>query len=145
MNNQFVFLISGPTGVGKSDFVEKLGQAFDNRVEIINADIGSFYTPLTIGTAKPDWKNSILQHHFFDIFDEPVNWTAPQFRAQLQQLIHEVWRRGNIPVVVGGSAFYIQSFFYKNQEVAEPEPELLAKLEAQDCCSYQPQTVTPAP
>ncbi|MGZ6254890.1 MAG: tRNA (adenosine(37)-N6)-dimethylallyltransferase MiaA [Candidatus Chromulinivorax sp.] len=131
MNNQFVFLVSGPTGVGKSDFVIKLAEQLDYKVEIINADIGSFYTQLSIGTAKPDWKNSKIPHHFFDILDQPVNWTIQEFRQQLAKLIQEIWQRGNIPVVVGGSAFYVKSFFYKNYELATPDPILLQRLEMQ--------------
>ena len=131
MKNQFVFLVSGPTGVGKSDFVLTLAKQLDNKVEIINADIGSFYTQLTIGTAKPDWKSSKIPHHFFDILHEPVNWTVQEFREQLAMLIEEIWQRGNIPVVVGGSAFYIKSFFYKNYELTTPDPILLQQLEMQ--------------
>jgi tRNA dimethylallyltransferase len=126
-----VFIICGPTATGKSDFAIRLGQQLGNRIEIINADIGSFYRPLTIGTAKPDWQSSVIPHHFFDLFDQPVNWTAPQFRESLQQLIPQIWQRGNTPVIVGGSAFYIQSFFYKNYEMATPAPQLIEKLELQ--------------
>ncbi|MBP6869872.1 tRNA (adenosine(37)-N6)-dimethylallyltransferase MiaA [Candidatus Babeliales bacterium] len=128
-HKNFVILISGPTGTGKSDFVLQLGKQLP--VEIVNADIGSFYTQLSIGTAKPDWKNEKTPHHFFDILDSPINYTAPQFREQLQVLIEEIWERGNIPVVVGGSAFYIQSFFYKNHELATPSEELIDSLEEQ--------------
>ncbi|MGZ6250825.1 MAG: tRNA (adenosine(37)-N6)-dimethylallyltransferase MiaA [Candidatus Chromulinivorax sp.] len=131
MNNQIVFLVSGPTGVGKSDFVIKLAEQLDYKVEIINADIGSFYAQLSIGTAKPDWKKSKIPHHFFDILDQPVNWTIQEFRQQLAKLIQEIWQRGNIPVVVGGSAFYVKSFFYKNYELATPDPILLQRLEMQ--------------
>lgn len=131
MNKKFVILISGPTGTGKSDFVVQLAHSLYNKVEFVNADIGSFYTQLTIGTAKPDWQSSTIPHHFFDVISEPVSWTAPQFREKLEILIQDIWSRGNIPVIVGGSAFYIQSFFYKNHELATPSPELVADLENQ--------------
>lgn len=130
-NTPSVIIISGPTGTGKSDFVLKLGSFLGNSIEIINADIGSLYTPLTIGTAKPDWQSSPIQHHFFDTFDKPEHWTAPQFRESLQQLIPEIIQRGNAPVIVGGSAFYIQSFFYQHHALENPDQELVARLEAQ--------------
>lgn len=129
MHKNFVIIISGPTATGKSDFVLQLGNIIP--IEIINADIGSFYTKLSIGTAKPDWYNQQISHHFFDILDDPVNYTAPQFRAQLEILIKEIWNRGNIPVIVGGSAFYIQSFFYKNHEIVTPDQLLVDQLEIQ--------------
>jgi tRNA dimethylallyltransferase len=125
----FCILISGPTGTGKSDLAIQLGQFLP--IEIVNADIGSFYKPLTIGTAKPDWKKESTPHHFFDIIDQPVDWTAPQFRIKLTSLIEEIWSRGNIPVIVGGSVFYIQSFFYKNREIAEPDKNMITQLEEQ--------------
>ena len=131
ISNKFVILVSGPTATGKSDFTLRLADELQGRVEIINADIGSFYTHLTIGTAKPDWKASIIPHHFFDVIDDTTSWTAPQFRDQLKILIDEIWSRGNIPVIVGGSAFYIQAFFYKNHTLEMPTQELIESLEEQ--------------
>ena len=127
--NKFVILISGPTATGKSDFAIQLADNLS--VEIINADIGSFYTQLTIGTAKPDWQSSKIPHHFFDVIDDATSWTAPQFRKKLEVLIAEIWARGNIPVIVGGSAFYIQAFFYKNHTLEMPTAELIESLEEQ--------------
>lgn len=128
-DKKFVILISGPTATGKSDFATQLAE--HNNIEIINADIGSFYTHLTIGTAKPDWQSSSIPHHFFDVIDDTVSWTAPQFREKLELLIQEIWSRGNIPAIVGGSAFYIQAFFYKNHTLAMPTAELIESLEEQ--------------
>ena len=130
-NNNFVILISGPTATGKTDFATQLAGNLQEHVEIINADIGSFYTHLTIGTAKPDWKASTIPHHFFDVIDDTTSWTAPQFREKLKTLIDAVWARGNIPVIVGGSAFYMQAFFYKNHTLEMPTAELIESLEEQ--------------
>lgn len=131
LNNKFVILISGPTATGKTDFAMQLADDQQGRIEIVNADIGSFYTHLTIGTAKPDWESSAILHHFFDVIDDTTSWTAPQFRERLQTLIDEIWARGNIPVIVGGSAFYIQAFFYKNHTLEMPTAELIESLEEQ--------------
>ena len=105
-----VIIISGATATGKSDFAINLAKKISG--EIINADIGSFYTPLTIGTAKPNWKNQEVPHHLFDFIDEPIDYTVVQFRQKLQKLCNEIFARGNVPIIVGGSIFYIQSFFY---------------------------------
>ena len=53
-----IIIIAGPTGVGKSDFAELLADQING--EIINADQGQLYEPLSIGTAKPDWKNKSI-------------------------------------------------------------------------------------
>lgn len=114
-----VILISGPTASGKSDFALKL--AYKMGGEIINADIGSMYTPLTIGTAKPAWKEEQIAHHMFDVLDQPINFTVMQFRHKLKILIEEIRSRGHTPIIVGGSAFYIKAFFYEQYDIANTE------------------------
>jgi len=133
MQQKFVILISGPTGTGKTALVTMIANQYeqDFPIEVVNADIGSFYTHLTIGTAKPDWHNEAAPHHFFDVIDDASSWTAPQFREKLEVLIQEIWSRGNIPVIVGGSAFYIQAFFYKNHTMELPTQDLIESLEEQ--------------
>jgi tRNA dimethylallyltransferase len=115
MQKKQVIIISGPTASGKSDFAVQLAKQIGG--EIINADIGSLYTPLSIGTAKPDWQHQSIPHHLFDILDKAENFTVVQFRKQLSILIEEIFKRNNIPIIVGGSCFYIQSFFFKQHEI----------------------------
>lgn len=112
---QKIIIISGPTGVGKTETVETIAKNIP--CEIINVDIGSFYTPLTIGTAKPDLSSVCVPHHLFNILDVPKRYTVVEFRNRAQQLIEEINARGNIPVFVGGSAFYIQALLYALPEI----------------------------
>lgn len=106
-------IIAGSTGVGKSDFAQSLADHFP--IEIINCDIGQFYTPLTIGTAKPHWKAATIPHHFFDIIDSPKNFTIIEYRKQIEPLLQQILTRGNIPVIAGGSTFYLHALFYQTQ------------------------------
>lgn len=121
---QKIIIISGPTGVGKTETVEAIAKNIP--CEIINVDIGSFYTPLTIGTAKPDLSKVVVSHHLFNILNAPERYTVVEFRKKAQQLIQEISARGNIPLFVGGSAFYIQALFYALPEIPaiENQPEL---------------------
>lgn len=121
-----VIIISGATAVGKSDFALKVAEQLDG--EIINADIGSMYAPLTIGTAKPNWQSEKIRHHMFDILDKPQNFTVVQFRNRLMILMEEIWNRGRLPIIVGGSAFYIKAFFYKQHEIVDTSA-WIAKIE----------------
>ena len=105
-----VIILYGPTGVGKTDFALELANKLP--VEIINADLGQFYTPLSIGTAKPDWKKSSVPHHLFDIVDKPEDITVTHYRALLKPLIEDVISRNKIPIIVGGSGFYLHSFLF---------------------------------
>lgn len=110
-------MITGSTGVGKTDFSLQLGNTLP--IEIVNADLGQFYEPLTIGTAKPAWKNEKIKHHLFDIFSEPYSCTVMEYRLMLKNSLREIWSRGAIPVIVGGSTFYIESIFFEPSCIAQ--------------------------
>jgi len=107
-----MLVIYGPTGVGKTDFALNLAQQIP--AEIINMDMGQFYTPLSIGTAKPDWKNSTIAHHLFDIIDEPKNFTVSEYRILLYKKVKEIVQRGKLPILVGGSGFYLHSLLFSS-------------------------------
>ena len=107
------YLVVGPTGIGKTDFAEKL--ALEQGGEIINADLGQMYTKLTIGVAKPNWQASPIVQHMFDILDEPVNYTAADWRQALVELIGKINASGKPVIIVGGSHFYIQSLLFPPQ------------------------------
>lgn len=108
-----VIIITGPTGVGKTDFADAL--ALKLPIEIINADMGQLYAPLSIGTAKPDWRSSATPHHLFDLLNEPVDYTAVAYRTRVIETVESIWARNRIPVIVGGSLFYIKSLFFAPQ------------------------------
>lgn len=110
MDNRTIIIICGPTGVGKSDFAELLAQQISG--EIVNMDLGQFYTPLSIGTAKPDWRNARVPHHLFDILNTPKNFTVVDYRQRLLDTCNALWERNVTPVVVGGSMFYLKSLFF---------------------------------
>ena len=110
MHRRSMIIICGPTGVGKSDFAEQLAEQASG--EIINMDLGQFYTPLSIGTAKPDWRNAKVTHHLFDILDSPTNFTVVQYRELLLKTSNQLWDRNILPIVVGGSAFYLKSLLF---------------------------------
>ena len=107
------YLVVGPTGIGKTDFAEKL--ALEQGGEIINADLGQMYTKLTIGVAKPNWQASPIVQHMFDILDKPVNYTASDWRQALVKLIGKINGSGKPVIIVGGSHFYIQSLLFPPQ------------------------------
>lgn len=117
--NDFLIIISGPTASGKTALSEKLAEFLP--VEIINADIGQFYKPFSIGTAKPNWKTKTVPHHLFDILDEPKNLSVVQYKKILSRSIQDVWRNKKIPVIVGGSLFYLKSLFFPPIELVEKD------------------------
>ena len=110
----FVFIVYGPTGVGKTDIACAIASRIS--AEIVNMDVGQFYTPLSIGTAKPDWRNEPVPHHLFDIINEPSSMSVTEYRALLDGTIKDIIKRGNIPILVGGSGFYLHSLLFPLKE-----------------------------
>lgn len=126
MQFPFFIIISGPTGVGKTDFALLLCSQLSFPVEIINADMGQFYTPLSIGTAKPDYVNQPIKHHLFDVVDEPRDFSVAEYRKKVLETMHDLWSRGVTPLCVGGSAFYLQSLFFPPADGKADKEELPA-------------------
>jgi len=110
LKQKFIIIIFGPTAVGKSSFAESIACKIPS--QIINCDIGQFYTPLSIGTAKPDWKSSDIKQHLFDIIDEPKYFDVCQYRNMLFKQAEKIWQDNEIPILVGGSGFYLKSLFF---------------------------------
>lgn len=106
----FVFIIFGPTAVGKTDFALTIADHIPS--EIVNMDVGQFYAPLSIGTAKPDWRSNHTPHHLFDIIKEPRSLTAIEYRAALLDTVESIWQKRRLPIIVGGSTFYLKSIFF---------------------------------
>jgi len=106
-NNLLVLL--GPTGVGKTDISIKLAQKIPD-IEIISADSMQIYKYMDIGTAKPD--KSILntiKHHMIDIIDPAENFDVIQYSKLATNIILDIFKRGKIPILAGGSGLYIFS------------------------------------
>lgn len=110
--NKFFLIITGPTGVGKTALVQKLVQKLKLQAEIVNADVGQFYKPLSIGTAKHDVSQEIVPHHLFDKFKMPINYTSHEYRIDVLSTLEKIWQSSKLPIIVGGSGFYLKSLFF---------------------------------
>jgi len=106
-NNLLILL--GPTGVGKTDISTKLVQKIPD-IEIISADSMQIYKYMDIGTAKPN--KSILKaikHYMIDIVEPSENFDVIQYSKLATKIILDVFKRGKIPILMGGSGLYISS------------------------------------
>ncbi len=102
--------IVGPTASGKTAFVDCLMPYVP--IEVINIDIAQCYSHLAIGTAKPHVASLTYTAHLFDLVDEPIDINAARYRILVTEKIAEIRERGNVPVIVGGSHFYVRSLFF---------------------------------
>ena len=103
-------VLFGPTAVGKTGMTETL---FSRSAEIINADSVQVYRGLDIGSAKPDEHlRKLIRHHLIDIRDPWEQYTAGDFVRDAESLIPEIIERGIVPLVTGGTGYYIKQLVY---------------------------------
>jgi len=106
-NNLLILL--GPTGVGKTDISIKLAQKMPE-IEIISADSMQIYRYMNIGTAKPNINIlNDIKHHMIDIVDPSDNFDVTKYSKLAANAILDVFKRGKIPILAGGSGLYISS------------------------------------
>lgn len=107
-----VLIISGPTGVGKTELSLKLAEKFDG--EIISCDSMQIYKDMDIGTAKAsrEERNRVV-HHLLDIVDPSETYSVSQYRQDALKAIGDILSRKKLPIVVGGTGFYIEAIMYE--------------------------------
>lgn len=104
-------MIVGPTAVGKTFVSVEAAKRLD--AEIISADSMQIYRNMDIGTAKirEDEKQGVT-HHLIDIVDADESFTAAQYQTKALSCIDDIFARGRVPIVVGGTGLYINSLLY---------------------------------
>lgn len=123
-----IIVISGPTCCGKSALAMQLAQAMDG--EIVSADSMQVYKGMNIGTAKPSIEDRLLvPHHLIDIRDVTENFNVVDFYYEARQACRQILERGNVPIVAGGSGFYLHAFLYGPPSGPPSVPELRQSLE----------------
>ena len=106
-----ILIICGPTASGKSDLAIECAKLLDS--EIISADSMYIYKDLDIGTAKPN-KDEMqgIKHHLIDVVSPFNSFSVSDYKQMATPIIDEIISRGKIPVVCGGTGFYINSILY---------------------------------
>ncbi|WP_061776924.1 tRNA (adenosine(37)-N6)-dimethylallyltransferase MiaA [Levilactobacillus senmaizukei] len=129
---QKVLAIVGPTAVGKTALAISLAQQFDG--EIISGDSMQVYRHLDIGTAKATpVEQAQAVHHLVDVRDVTEQFTVAQFVTAAQKLIAAIHRRGHLPIIAGGTGFYLQALFdgLKLGADAPGDPAVRERLQAE--------------
>jgi tRNA dimethylallyltransferase len=104
-------IFTGPTGVGKSAFAVEFATRTDG--EIISVDSMQVHKYMNIGTAKvkEEEKNGI-PHHMLDIIGPDEEFDVEKFRKKVLEIVEEIVKRGNKPILVGGSGLYVEAIKY---------------------------------
>jgi tRNA dimethylallyltransferase len=127
-----LLVIVGPTASGKSDLAVELALKFDG--EVVSADSRQVYKGLDIGTGKitkAEMKG--VPHHCLDIADPSERFTAMQWKQAAEAAVSDVLSRGKLPIVCGGTGFYISSLI---DDLGFPEVE--ADAEEQNRLEQKP-------
>lgn len=111
MSKKPLIILTGPTAAGKTKLSIALAKAVNG--EIISADSMQVYRHMDIGSAKirPEEMQGI-KHYLVDILEPTQDFNIVMFQKYAKQAIEEIYEKGKVPIMVGGTGFYIQSVLY---------------------------------
>ncbi len=124
-----VLAIVGATATGKSELAVAVAERLGG--EIVSADAFAVYRGFDAGTAKPSAKlRERVPHHLVDARDPREPWSAGAFATEARRLCEEILARGKLPILAGGTGFYVRAFFGGLFEGPRRDDALRRALEA---------------
>lgn len=133
MIEQKIIAITGPSASGKTAL--SVGIAKELNGEIISVDSRQIYKELDIGSAKPNFEErGGIVHHMIDIIDVTEPFTAADFTDRAGEIISDIFKRGKVPVLAGGTGLYFRILLqdFDLPRVA-PNEKLRAELNQKSC------------
>lgn len=130
-----VVVILGPTASGKSELAVKLAKKFNG--EIVSADSRQVYKGMNLGTGKVPRENKKgpylykgITHYLLDVISPQKNFTVVDYQKLAKKAIKKILRKGKLPIICGGTGFYIDALI-DNFQFPSPPPssQLRKKLE----------------
>lgn len=122
MEKQKLIIIAGPTAVGKSGAAAALAREIGG--EVISADSMQVYRGMDIGTAKVTPEETLgVPHHLIDVISPFEDYNVVRFQSMAKEAIRQVAERGHVPILCGGTGFYIQALIYDIDFTEEPASE----------------------
>ncbi len=123
-----VLIIAGPTASGKKKLALECADRFNG--EIVSADSRKVYRYLDIGTAKPSVADrERFPHHLIDIVDPDQPFSAGEWVSKASDTVRDILRRGKLPIISGGTGFYIKAFQEGLSEEMASDQEIRAGLD----------------
>ena len=124
-------MIAGPTGSGKSALALHLAESFHG--EIVNCDSLQLYQGFDVGTAKlPESERHGIAHHMIDVLDARQVYSAGDYARRARRIIAEISTRSNLPIVVGGTGFYLRALLDGLPPLPGRDESLRASLSARE-------------
>ncbi len=124
--NKPLIILTGPTASGKTELSIQLAKRIDG--EIISADSMQVYKKMDIGTAKIT-KDEMrgVPHHLIDIIEPWEEFNVAVFKKYADNCIDDILSRGHIPIIAGGTGFYINAVLYDTKFTEHPSDSELRK------------------
>lgn len=121
-----ILIIAGPTAVGKTEYAIATAKAIGG--EIVSADSMQLYKYMDIGSAKPSPEElSQVKHYLVDEIDPREKFSVAQYQKLAKAAIREIFDKGRVPVISGGTGLYINSLIYEMDFAAPPSDEAFRK------------------
>ena len=106
-----VLIVAGPTAVGKTETAIQLATRFAG--EVISADSMQIYKYMDIGSAKPTPEEQARAvHHLVDVIDPTKPFSVAEYQPMAKAAIEDVFSRGKLPIISGGTGLYVNSLIY---------------------------------
>ncbi len=122
-----LIVIAGPTGAGKSTLALRVCEEFSG--EIVNCDSLQLYRGFHVGTAKtPASERRAVPHHLLDVLEPSDGYSAGEYARVARETIRDISRRGRLPVVVGGTGFYLRALLNGLPRLPESDEATRARL-----------------
>ena len=128
-NRNPLVAVVGPTGAGKSELALRIAEHLDG--EIVNCDSLQIYRGFDIGTAKlPLAERRGIPHHLIDSIDPTTIFSAGDYARAAKPILTEITARSRIPILVGGTGFYLRALLEGLPELPSQNPKLRERLAA---------------
>lgn len=126
--NKQVITLMGPTASGKSALSMALAEQSSVPVEIISVDSALIYQDMNIGTAKPSVEaQQQVPHHLIDILTPEQSYSAADFVADAKTKVAEIFQRGHLPMLVGGTMMYFNALQKGLSDLPEADERIRQK------------------
>ncbi|MEC8209699.1 MAG: tRNA (adenosine(37)-N6)-dimethylallyltransferase MiaA, partial [Verrucomicrobiota bacterium] len=126
---QRIHIISGATGVGKTEYALNYAEA--HNAEIVSCDASLIYKGMDIGTAKPSREEQArIPHHLIDLNSVNKPYDIVAYVRDAEVAVAEIFARGKSVVVTGGSGFYLKSFFTPVIDMVKVSDAIRARVAA---------------
>ena len=128
-------VIAGPTASGKTALSVELAKRLGG--EIVSADSMQIYKYMIIGTAKPtEEEKQGIPHHMMDFLEPTVNFSVADYCEMAHKIIADIYSRGKLPIIVGGTGLYIDSLV-TNVDFGETDSDNTIRCELEEMAEKQ--------